>query len=50
MTIQGDEGGPSKRIRATRKKKVLEGEEIASQLREEFELRIISHWDQPETG
>lgn len=48
VTTQGEEGGPSKKVRATCKKKVLEGEKTASQLREELDLEPIAVETNPE--
>ena len=42
VATQGDEGGPSKKARATRKKKVLDGEKTASQLHEKLNLEPIT--------
>lgn len=50
MTTKGDEGGPSKRVRATRKKKILEDEKTASQLREEWNLEPLAIGPNPELG
>lgn len=50
VTAQGDEGGPSKRVRATRKKKVLEGDKTASQFREELNLEPLTVKTNPEAG
>ena len=51
VTTQGaDEGGPSKRVRATRKKEVLEGEKTASQLRGELNLEPLAVETNPEPG
>jgi hypothetical protein len=50
VTTQGDEGGPSKRVRATRKKKVREAEKTASQLREELNLEPLVVGTNPEPG
>ena len=43
-----DEGGPSKKVRATRKKKVLEGDKTASQLRGELNLEPMALETNPE--
>lgn len=48
VTTQGEEGGPNKSVRATRKKKVLEGEKTASQLREELNLEPMAVESNPE--
>ena len=50
VTTQGNEGGPSKRVRATRKKKVREAEKTASQLREELNLEPLVVGTNPEPG
>ena len=49
VTTQGDEGGPSKRVRATRKK-ILEGEKSVSQLRGKLNLEPLAIGTNPEPG
>ena len=50
VAAQGDEGGPSKRVRATRNKNVLEGDKTASQLHEELNLEPLTVETNPESG
>jgi hypothetical protein len=50
VATQGDEGGPSKKVRATQKKKKFDGEKTASQLREELNLEPIAIETNPEQG
>lgn len=50
MVAQVDEGGASKRDRATRKIKSLEGDKTASQLREELNLEPLTVETNPEVG
>lgn len=49
VAAQVDEGRPSKRVRASRKKKSLKGDKTASQLREELNLEPLVETN-PEVG